>query len=374
MPRRFFKAHQDRGAERRKKDLALGAQSAFALVGVLFGLTSAPNAGSAQTLNPSVLGAAASAVSNLCYNPADPGQCYAAQSAHSGSVTANFTAPVTGAFPPGTGNIGTAAAGASLLASGTPGLANTAELTATATASSFYVSATGEASVEGSFEVKPPQNGNNNGQLAPIEVIGSGDAVATGSGWSYSDLEVSGFGPNGTFPIVEAQAQTNYSTPYSPNEGPTFSIDQTIMLEPNTVGLVQLDADAFAGQQPYDLFPASPFAAGCPTYCGTASSDLDPLIEISPAFLAANPGYSLVFSPGFVPPPSSAVPELSTWVMLAIGFAGLALAGWGRRANATNAPGPLGQIPLTNDGRLGGKLPFGRGYAGWRRGRRMAAA
>lgn len=46
MPRRFFKAHQDRGAERRKKDLALGAQSAFALVGVLFGLTSAPNAGS----------------------------------------------------------------------------------------------------------------------------------------------------------------------------------------------------------------------------------------------------------------------------------------------------------------------------------------
>ena len=159
MPSRFFKAHQDRGAERRKKDLALGAQSAFALVGVLFGLTSAPNAGSAQTLNPSVLGAAASAVSNLCYNPADPGQCYAAQSAHSGSVTANFTAPVTGAFPPGTGNIGTAAAGASLLASGTPGLANTAELTATATASSFYVSATGEASVEGSFEVKPPQNG-----------------------------------------------------------------------------------------------------------------------------------------------------------------------------------------------------------------------
>jgi hypothetical protein len=38
----------------------------------------------------------------------------------------------------------------------------------------------------------------------------------------------------------------------------------------------------------------------------------------------------------YVPTSSKAVPELSTWAMLALGFAGLGLGGWARRARATD--------------------------------------
>jgi hypothetical protein len=38
----------------------------------------------------------------------------------------------------------------------------------------------------------------------------------------------------------------------------------------------------------------------------------------------------------YVPTSSNAVPELSTWAMLALGFAGLGLGGWARRARATD--------------------------------------
>ena len=56
---------------------------------------------------------------------------------------------------------------------------------------------------------------------------------------------------------------------------------------------------------------------------------LDPIVSIDPGFLAAHPGYSLVF--GATSP--SSVPEPSTWVMLGLGFAGLGYAGLrGRRA------------------------------------------
>jgi hypothetical protein len=67
------------------------------------------------------------------------------------------------------------------------------------------------------------------------------------------------------------------------------------------------------------------------------SASLDPTIEIDPAFLAANPGYSLVFSPGFAPPLSSAVPEPSTWAILILGFAGLGYAGWRQGRSVANA-------------------------------------
>ena len=176
--------------------------------------------------------------------------------------------------------------------------------------------------------------------MVPLVVIGAGDAVATGNGYSYAGLEVSGYGANDTFPTVEAEAQTNYAFPEAPNEGPSFSIDQTIMLEPNTVAGVYLDADAFAGEPLQNPVFQEPLAIGCPTYCGTASASLDPLIEIEPAFLAANPGYTLVFSPGFVPPLPATVPEPSTWAMLALGFAGLGLAGWVRwEARCAGRPG-----------------------------------
>lgn len=277
---------------------------------------------------------------NVCYNPVS-GTCGVSHYAATGQVAVNYVAPVPAGFdaPQGTANLGSAAAGASLFGSPNPLFANTGELSATASASSLYLSGSGSAGVNGSLEILPAP-GNNSGQVVPLVVIGAGDAVATGNGYSYAGLEVSGYGANDTFPTVEAEAQTNYAFPEAPNEGPSFSIDQTIMLEPNTVAGVYLDADAFAGEPLQDPVFQEPLAIGCPTYCGTASASLDPLIEIEPAFLAANPGYTLVFSPGFVPPLPATVPEPSTWAMLALGFAGLGLAGWVRReARCAGRPG-----------------------------------
>ena len=64
---------------------------------------------------------------------------------------------------------------------------------------------------------------------------------------------------------------------------------------------------------------------------GLYSATVDPMITINPLFLAANPGYSLVFSSNISL--SSGIPEPSTWAMLLLGFTGLCLAGY-RRAIA----------------------------------------
>jgi hypothetical protein len=72
-----------------------------------------------------------------------------------------------------------------------------------------------------------------------------------------------------------------------------------------------------------------------PIASGSFSATTDPILAIDPTFLAANPGYSLTFSPGFVV--SSGVPEASTWAMLICGFAGLGYAGWQRGRRATTA-------------------------------------
>jgi hypothetical protein len=321
-----------------KVDLSPAA-SAFAIGTIVFGAASASGGAAGQTLSSTALNAEATAQGVLCYNPVDPGQCISSQSVPAGQASASFTAPPSVAFPAGTSNIGTASAAASLFRPGNLTLDNTATLSATASANSLYVSADGSATLDGSFEVTAPNN-SPAGQLVPIEVIGSLSTGATGTGWSYSEIEVSGFGANGTFPMIDVQAQTNYPTPNAANEASSYSVDQTIMLEPDTVGLVYLYAETFAGEEPYIFASPTPFALGCPTYCGTASANLDPLIEIAPAFLAANPGYALVFGPGFLPPVSSDVPEPSTWAMMLLGFIGLGVRGWRASRRRIGLAGP----------------------------------
>ncbi len=65
---------------------------------------------------------------------------------------------------------------------------------------------------------------------------------------------------------------------------------------------------------------------------GQYSATLDPKIIVDPSFPDAS-AYSIVFSPNVGVPP---VPEPSAWAMLIIGFGGLGMAGWrrGRRAAA----------------------------------------
>jgi hypothetical protein len=68
---------------------------------------------------------------------------------------------------------------------------------------------------------------------------------------------------------------------------------------------------------------------------GNYSATLDPKLIVDPSFPDAS-AYSIVFSPNVGGSAGSAVPESSTWAMLIIGFGGLGIAGWrrGRRVAA----------------------------------------
>ena len=68
---------------------------------------------------------------------------------------------------------------------------------------------------------------------------------------------------------------------------------------------------------------------------GQYSATLDPSVVIDPTFPDAS-AYSIVFSPNVGGSAGSTVPEPSTWALLVVGFAGLGIAGWrrGRRMAA----------------------------------------
>lgn len=66
------------------------------------------------------------------------------------------------------------------------------------------------------------------------------------------------------------------------------------------------------------------------SFGGTSACNayVDPIVQITPAFLAGNPEAKLIFSSGIHQ--VNGVPEPSTWAMLIVGFGGLAYAGWRR--------------------------------------------
>jgi hypothetical protein len=101
-----------------------------------------------------------------------------------------------------------------------------------------------------------------------------------------------------------------------------------------TASSVSVTASQFTGFTGYYGY-VSLEATGGSDY-GTVSSDAtaDPVITIDPTWLAANPGYSLVFSPNLT------VPEPGTWMMVLIGFAGLGFVGYSRSKKNTTL-GPL---------------------------------
>jgi hypothetical protein len=70
----------------------------------------------------------------------------------------------------------------------------------------------------------------------------------------------------------------------------------------------------------------------CVHNAGDWEASADPHLAIDPSFLAANPGYSLIFSPGVIPGPG--VPEPSTWAMMVLG---LGVVGWRLRSRFMRA-------------------------------------
>ncbi len=83
------------------------------------------------------------------------------------------------------------------------------------------------------------------------------------------------------------------------------------------------------GVVPYALITVNMFAGidlvfpGSSNFSGDVS--IDPLFNIDPAFLAANPGYTLEFSPG-IGNSAAGVPELGTWMLMLVGLGGLGVA------------------------------------------------
>jgi PEP-CTERM motif-containing protein len=67
----------------------------------------------------------------------------------------------------------------------------------------------------------------------------------------------------------------------------------------------------------------------CIPDAGAWEATADPTLTIDPSFLAANPGYSLIYSPGVNLSPAPGVPEPSTWTQMLFGFAAL---GWKLRS------------------------------------------
>jgi hypothetical protein len=99
-----------------------------------------------------------------------------------------------------------------------------------------------------------------------------------------------------------------------------------------------MDVDASAAQSSANDAPPSDdgFAGGSlPGGTTSASAFVDPYFAIAPGTPDADQ-YSLIFSPGVGNLPLAAVPEPSTWVMLALGFAGVGFAG-SRRAQRKTA-------------------------------------
>ena len=160
--------------------------------------------------------------------------------------------------------------------------------------------------------------------------VGSGLLVEQGFNAQTNCQDLTGCGPL-------MQASVGGTVPADPQ---SFSVNGLTGMNESTFGGLETETAQFdvgAGEVVSVSMEASDTQTNAGALFSGMSASVDPTIEIDPAFLASNPGYSLVFSPGFAPPPSAAIPEPTTWATLIVGFAGLGYAGWRRARGAAAA-------------------------------------
>jgi hypothetical protein len=107
-----------------------------------------------------------------------------------------------------------------------------------------------------------------------------------------------------------------------PGQATSFNYLQPMSLLTGTNYVISLRASAGAPN-----FDAAPFS-------GSGTALVDPYFSLDAS--VPDPGdYTLLFSPGIINSPDNvAVPELSTWAMMLLGFAGLGIAGYRVRRNS----------------------------------------
>lgn len=206
---------------------------------------------------------------------------------------------------------------------GTDSASTTTDLTAHAKgAASSRGSAGGEATINYYGEVV-----GSSTSPVPLSIVGflstqfaGGGGPATSGGGAIADMA---WGIADGFDMFDplAGAATACSSP-TPCGSASLSVNAVFDVEVGQIFEVALQAQASA------------------TNGALAVASVDPEISILPDFLAANPGLSLEFSANITQPGSvGSVPESSTWALLALGFAGLALASHRRPAHARKGAG-----------------------------------
>jgi PEP-CTERM motif len=154
--------------------------------------------------------------------------------------------------------------------------------------------------------------------LVPLVIAGNATSSVSESGGpagteAYSIVQV--YNPSGV-------AVVNFSSCAQLNENINCSLASG---QGSFLQTFEIQANAYFASLE---FQAGGSAAGGSLSTGFYSAEADPVMYIEPSFLAANPGYSLVFGPGYQP--ATTIPEPSTWAMLIVGFMGLGFAGWRR--------------------------------------------